>query len=65
MSSKGVYLNGPMNTFSINCPNRKENNFREQIDVGENNKSKQNIIEQMLKEDITKYRRAKSNHPIS
>lgn len=54
-----------MNTFYINCPNRKENNFREQIDVGGNNKSKQNTIEQMLKEDITKYRRATSNPPVA
>lgn len=36
-----------MNTFFINCPNRKEDNFIVQIDMGANNKSKQNLLEQM------------------
>ena len=43
MSSKQIYLNGPMNTFFINCSQRKEDNFIVQIEIGENNKSKQNM----------------------
>lgn len=43
-----------MNTFFIICPHRKEDNLRVQIDIEENNNSKQNILEQMQKEDIPK-----------
>lgn len=32
-----------MNTFFINCSQRKEDNFIVQIEIGENNKSKQNM----------------------
>lgn len=54
MSSEELYLNGPMNTFFINCSNRREDNYRAQIDMGENNQSKQNILEQMQKENSPK-----------
>lgn len=54
MSSKEIYLKGPMSTFFINFPDRKEDNFRVQIDMGENNQSKQNILEQIQKANIIK-----------